>query len=414
MSEPLTLSDEFIYRIAPDGKSVKAALDLVQRGAFHTPRISDDGIRLQARCRGSEPRPYAVEVDLSDPQRPRTGCNCGSFKHPCKHALGLLFLAARSPESFEGAALRKVKVDLEDAPARQESTISQKRPADLGQALLQAVLAEPEAETPRLVLADWLEEHGTAKDADRAEFIRTQIELAHTTEETARTKQLLQREKELWRAHKEQWLSHLPPHLRNKRGLRFQRGFLEELTLPPSSWARHGGKLFAHNPIFRVRLPGTVDRHVVGDLVVIPDLARIRELSLAGCEIHEPITTLKILFGTPFLSGVVRLGLSGCGLSTREVGVLVDSPLLGRLTELDLERNEVGPGGAQALAGAPQVRSLRRLSLAGNPIGNGGGKALAGSDHLDALERLDLAGVDLDGKVKAALQERFGERVVLD
>jgi uncharacterized protein (TIGR02996 family) len=412
MPGPVTLTDEFIYRIAPDGKSVKAALDLVQRGAFRSPRISADGARLQARCQGSEPRPYAVEVDLSDPEHPRTGCNCSSFKHPCKHALGLLFLAARSPGSFEGAA-GKAKVTLLGTPARQESAPRDKPPTDLREALLQAVLAEPEEEAPRLIYADWLEEQGRPEDADRAEFIRVQIELAHATEQTARTKQLLKREKELWNAHKAQWLAHLPPHLRNKRGLRFHRGFLEELSLPPASWAKHGARLFGQNPLFRVRLPGPVDRHVVGDLVVIPDLARIRELSLAGCQIIEPITTLQILFGTPFLSGLARLSLSGCGLSTREVGVLVESPLLGRLAEVDLPHNDIGPGGAQALAGSPQARNLRRLSLAGNPVGDAGGKALAGSAHLGAVERLDLAGVELDEKVKALLRERFGERVVL-
>jgi uncharacterized protein (TIGR02996 family) len=42
-------------------------------------------------------------------------------------------------------------------------------------ALLQAAKEAPEDDTPRLVLADWLEEYG---DADRAEFIRLQLRLA--------------------------------------------------------------------------------------------------------------------------------------------------------------------------------------------------------------------------------------------
>ena len=412
MSGPPNPTEEFIYRIAPDGKSVKAALELMQRGAFASPRISADGVRLQARCQGSGSHPYAVEVDLSDPRHPRTGCTCPSPKHPCKHALGLLFLAMRSPESFEGATPGTAKVELLGRRARQESAPRERPPADLGQALLQAVIAEPQEEAPRLIYADWLEEQDRPEDVGRAEFVRVQIELAHTTQETARTGQLRKREKELWAAHKEKWLAHLPAHLRKKEP-GFHRGFLEELSLPPSSWARHGAKLFQQNPIFRVRLPDPVDRHVVGDLVVIPDLARIPELTLAGCEIREPITTLKILFGSPFLSGLVRLDLSGCGISTRELGVLVESPLLGRLVELGLAQNEVGPGGAQALAGSPHAGRLRRLSLASNPIGDAGAKALVGSANLDGLEQLDLSGVKLDEKVKAALRERFGERVVL-
>jgi hypothetical protein len=35
-------------------------------------------------------------------------------------------------------------------------------------------------------------------------------------------------------------------------------------------------------------------------------------------------------------------------------------------------------------------------------------------NHLDDIERLDLTGVELDDKVKAALRERFADRVVLD
>ena len=42
-------------------------------------------------------------------------------------------------------------------------------------ALLAAVLADPDADLPRLVYADWLEERG---EAERAEFIRVQVELA--------------------------------------------------------------------------------------------------------------------------------------------------------------------------------------------------------------------------------------------
>ena len=42
-------------------------------------------------------------------------------------------------------------------------------------ALLRAILANPDDDLPRLVYADWLEEHG---ESERAEFIRVQCELA--------------------------------------------------------------------------------------------------------------------------------------------------------------------------------------------------------------------------------------------
>jgi len=42
-------------------------------------------------------------------------------------------------------------------------------------ALVQAILHAPDDDAPRLVYADWLDDHG---DADRAEFIRVQCRMA--------------------------------------------------------------------------------------------------------------------------------------------------------------------------------------------------------------------------------------------
>jgi uncharacterized protein (TIGR02996 family) len=44
---------------------------------------------------------------------------------------------------------------------------------DVERALLAAIIAEPEDDTPRLVYADWLDEHARP---ERAEFIRVQCE----------------------------------------------------------------------------------------------------------------------------------------------------------------------------------------------------------------------------------------------
>jgi len=45
-------------------------------------------------------------------------------------------------------------------------------------ALMAAIIANPDEDTPRLVLADWLDENGDEHDHGRAEFIRLQCELA--------------------------------------------------------------------------------------------------------------------------------------------------------------------------------------------------------------------------------------------
>lgn len=86
-------------------------------------------------------------------------------------------------------------------------------------ALLASVLANPDDDAPRLVMADWFDENG---EPERAEFIRLQVKLAPwrgphpftTAEElvktaasipTERAAQMEARERDLWDAHAEGW-----------------------------------------------------------------------------------------------------------------------------------------------------------------------------------------------------------------
>ncbi|VTR96727.1 Repeat-companion domain protein OS=Isosphaera pallida (strain ATCC 43644 / DSM 9630 / IS1B) GN=Isop_0391 PE=4 SV=1 [Gemmata massiliana] len=100
-------------------------------------------------------------------------------------------------------------------------------------ALLAAIYANPDEDTPRLVYADWLDEHG---DPARAEFIRVQIELAsrddYSTEEYAR---LNARGHQLQGAHAARWLRHLSQFdeaMQDQRVVvEFTRGFPDTLSL---------------------------------------------------------------------------------------------------------------------------------------------------------------------------------------
>jgi uncharacterized protein (TIGR02996 family) len=82
------------------------------------------------------------------------------------------------------------------------------------EALLTAVFASPADDAPRLVYADWLDEHG---QPERAEFIRVQCELARTDDPALR-----RRETELLAARLDALAGPLAaPHLR----FRFERGW---------------------------------------------------------------------------------------------------------------------------------------------------------------------------------------------
>src|SRR5689334_7177371 len=90
---------------------------------------------------------------------------------------------------------------------------------------LEAICASPQDDGPRLIYADWLEEHG---DPERAEFIRTQIELAKLPEDDPRRPDLEERERDLLGAHAEVWRRALPSWARKEES-EFRRGFVGHL-----------------------------------------------------------------------------------------------------------------------------------------------------------------------------------------
>jgi uncharacterized protein (TIGR02996 family) len=67
---------------------------------------------------------------------------------------------------------------------------------------LAAIRETPADDTPRLVYADWLEEHG---QPDRAEFIRVQCRLATGVDVGPERRALLKREYELLADHWSEW-----------------------------------------------------------------------------------------------------------------------------------------------------------------------------------------------------------------
>lgn len=115
--------------------------------------------------------------------------------------------------------------------------------------LMAAILADPRDDGPRLVMADWLDEHG---EPEKSEFIRVQIELAKlpepdqqtlTVDEAARTwtycseclkiggeqrcryHALEDRQKELWDAH---WLDWFPDFFDPRQ---ISRGFPSSVSM---------------------------------------------------------------------------------------------------------------------------------------------------------------------------------------
>jgi uncharacterized protein (TIGR02996 family) len=118
-------------------------------------------------------------------------------------------------------------------------------------AFLQDICEHPEDDGPRLIYADWLDDHG---DSDRAEFIRTQVELARLDEEDERRQPLAERETQLLAEHESAWRSELPAFEEVWWG-GFSRGFVAQATVARAAgFLRHGAALCSATPLEELRL----------------------------------------------------------------------------------------------------------------------------------------------------------------
>jgi uncharacterized protein (TIGR02996 family) len=102
------------------------------------------------------------------------------------------------------------------------------------EALLADIHEHPKDDTPRLVYADWLMEHGDATAAARGEFIRVQVELARLPKGAPRRRGLMKRQRELLRVHDAAWRAELPT-LPGVIWGPFERGFPASMRV--TDWA---------------------------------------------------------------------------------------------------------------------------------------------------------------------------------
>ena len=86
------LTSEGIAALAPDAKVAAAGKKLGAPKSWQS--LGRDQEVLWGECRGSAL--YQVRADLSDLA---VKCSCPSRKHPCKHAIGLLFLSLEATPS---------------------------------------------------------------------------------------------------------------------------------------------------------------------------------------------------------------------------------------------------------------------------------------------------------------------------
>ena len=319
-------------------------------------------------------------------------------------------------------------------------------------AFLATILENPDDDAPRLVFADWLDEHG---DSERAEFIRVQIELAHGPTEAHRRSFLKRREKDLLQAHRKEWLKSLYDKLQTIRGTtspllapglfqyfpsvlrarnfaftagilagdepgavpareemvalfsqildplqiqlpmenvvhcRFRRGFVESASLLATDFIRFAEGLFALIPLREIQAYGGALQRGFSELFVCPHLKRLAGLQLNGV-LSEDV--LELFVNSPNVVELRRLDMHEAPIPREQAGRLLSATNLPAVRELNLSSLQLGNASLGWLARNSNWQNLCVLKLSQTGLCDEGLLTLTGPDSgLSNLTHLDLS-----------------------
>ncbi|QJW94609.1 TIGR02996 domain-containing protein [Frigoriglobus tundricola] len=258
------------------------------------------------------------------------------------------------------------------------------------EALLSAIIQFPDEDTPRLVFADWLDEHG---DHDRAEFIRLQIRLAAArADDTPYDFPSELRAAELYKRNRAEWK-------RDFRGrgvelVSFERGFVTAVSATADAFVRCGELWCRRHPLGVVIVTKVIGR--IERLLAAPHLDAIGTLQLRDEFEDEHLFALT---DAPRPGGAGRfpnlegLGFVGdgylTGIGTGGVAALAGWEMP-RLRELYLGDTQIDNHGAAAVTEAPWFGNLSTLTFETCRIGDAGLAALLSSPRQN-LSFLELA-----------------------
>jgi uncharacterized protein (TIGR02996 family) len=305
---------------------------------------------------------------------------------------------------------------------------------------LQTIGEAPDDDAPRLVYADWLDDHG---QPDRAEFIRTQCRLAAMDESDPERPALAARERELLDRHAVEWAEPLRGLI---DGWDYRRGFIDFVRL---GWdmtavgevlaevvrlvplealevqdftagllpAMLGvSERIAHLRDLRVGYLSEFTAEDVSDFLTSPVLSSVRHLDVAVWEeVAFYADALEALGWSPALSNVEALWLSVGGCLSHDlpevvVRSLATSPYL-RLRRLHLDGGWFEGPLMRDLIRGPAAGSVEALGFGDCSIDGDALDELVAPDVLANLRRLYIHYHDNSVFYKDDLTARFGPRV---
>ena len=273
-------------------------------------------------------------------------------------------------------------------------------------ALLRAIGAEPDEDTPRLVYADLIEEHG---DSARAGLIRGQCELERLDWRDPRHRELSVRVDALLKKCGKRWRAELP----RVPGIEWcgepTRGFFEGITVTDAGALRDSGELIRSvSPVTRVRVESPA---TLAEVAGLPFMADVEDLI---AELSAGRGGAIALAGSAHARQLRYLDLNLCGVGSNGLVALLTSPALPALRDLslryasidddtlrlshvrpklrsiDLAYSSIGDVGLEALLRHPRMKGLESLQLEGARVGDGTAVTVAAAGHLRNLKFLGL------------------------
>jgi uncharacterized protein (TIGR02996 family) len=278
---------------------------------------------------------------------------------------------------------------------------------------LDDIKANPLDDARRLILADWLEEHGdTEADRARGELMRLQVQIDNNRFHYA-VPHLGHRVQELQTQHNVAWAGELIRiSARRRFFLRGMLGFYAAASTllapdirrllggPTWPWVErlqlHGSTTLLPRLLRRPELRsittlvgGTSSLSfsgIVHALCAAPDFDGLRVLGFSSIG-YDGIGTLT---GWPGLANLHHLALYGWSSSELGLGALTASGMLGELRQLDIHGPGIGTDGFTALARCPEVTRLERLTLENTQLDEAAFRALSAAKFAPSLRRLHL------------------------
>ncbi len=311
---------------------------------------------------------------------------------------------------------------------------------------LQAILAHPDDEEPRLAYANEL----TQLNDPRGRFIHLQCELDRMTPEQRKWSAEKALEKAIFAKHGAEWSAKF--HDLGVNWCGFRRGLVEKVVLLAWEFLYRGERLLQLAPIQSVYLSGDgftvkdaeelaecafleklryleihdVHQDTVDRFMVSPYLANLRGLDLCANYIYDLPTDNKSWIGNleymcldqncfyddtlvEFFEDVgprkLRILKLASNHFTDEAIQMIAAHPREHLESLDLSDNAITDSGLKLLAASPNFPKLQLLGLASTQITDAGLQALAESPNFSALQSLNVDNIELSMKSVMALHQ---------